>query len=251
MSPAENIYFILIAIVMLIVTLVVWLIFRKRKKWAISLTTLFVIGYVGFYLYYPTLKVNIHAERYEQVTAYLANNYPNKKFYIEPEHYEEGYNVGEFRVNDVKSPTIGVNLRVGRDGQVMQLSTWSKNEIPTQEDLWKVIPSFHGGTYTLDKKIANITKTDEWIDGELTVFALTIDDLPAIAIFNYSSGGYSLLDLQQGKEAGFISIEIDGYVCTYIDEGYAGEKVTLKLKNGEEYTLDVDGNKGRLIVEPI
>jgi hypothetical protein len=219
----------------------VWLIFRKRKKWAIALTSVLVIGYIGYYVYYPSLKVNTHAERYEQVIDYLAKNYPNKQFNIFPKHYEEGYRVGEFTVNDVESPTIGVTLHVGEEGQVTQISTWSKNEYPTQQELWREIEFIYGETYTLDKEIAKITKQDEWIDGELTAFALTIDNMPAIAIFNYSREGYGLLELQQGEREGFISIEID--------ESYQGEMVTIHLKNGEEYSLNVDKNKGRLIVE--
>ena len=248
-SPSESIYFFLIAICMLIIILFVWLIFRKRKKWAVGLTSLLVIGYIAYFLYYPTLKVNSHSERYEQVIAYLAKNYPNKEFHIEPKHYEEGYNVGEFTVNDVKLPTMGVTLRVGDEGEVTQLSAWSKNEYPTQQELWREIEFFYGETYSLDKEIAKIIKQDEWIDGELTVFALTIDDMPTIAIFNYSSEGYKLLELQQGEQEGFIFIEIDDYVWIYIDESYQGEKVTMHLKNGEEYALHVDENKGKLIVE--
>ena len=251
MSPSESIYFFLIALCILIIILIVWWIFRKRKKWAVGLTFLLVIGFIAYFLYYPTLKVNTHGERYEQVVAYLAKDYPNKEFHIEPKFYEEGYSVGEFRVNDVKLPTMGVTLRVGGNGEVTQLSTWSKNEYPTQRELWREIEFFHGDTYSLDKEIAKIMKHDEWFDGELTVFALTIDDMPAIALFNYSSEGYQFLELQQGEQEGFIFIEKDDYVWIYIDERYRGEKVTIYLKNGEEYSLNVNGNKGKLIVEKL
>lgn len=249
MSPSEIIYFFLIAIIILAAIMIVWLIFRKRKKWAITLTSMFVIGYFAYYIYSPTLKENSHKERYEQVIDYLAKNYPNKHFNIEPKYYEEGYRIGEFQVNDVKTPTMGVTFRVGEEGQVTQVSNWSKNEYPTQQELWREIEFIYGETYTLDKEISKITKQDEWIDGELTAFALTIDDMPAIAIFTYSSAGYGLLEFQQGEREGFISIEIDGYVFLYIDESYQGAKVTIHLKNGEEFSLNVDKNKGRLIVK--
>ncbi|MFV8261685.1 hypothetical protein ACNNMU_09895 [Aerococcus viridans] len=35
------------------------------------------------------------------------------------------------------------------------------------------------------------------------------------------------------------------------DERYPGEKVTIQLKNGEEYTLNIDKHKGRLIIEKL
>ncbi|MBE4909863.1 hypothetical protein IMZ08_17650 [Bacillus luteolus] len=250
MSPSENIYFFLIgAIVLIVIIIFVWLIFRKRKKWAIALTSVVVIGYVGYYVYYPTLKVNTHEDRYERLVAYLGEYYPDKEFTILPEHYEEGYTVGQFDVNDIKNPTMGVTLRVDKEGKVTQIGTWSNQEYPTQLELWREIEFMYGETYTLNKEISEIIKRDEWIDGELTAFALTIDDMPTIALFNYSSKGYSLLELRKGDHEGFVSIEENGYVFVYIHERYQGETVTFQLKNGEEFTLNVDQHKGRLIVE--
>ncbi len=110
MSPSENIYFALIAIIILVVIMIVWLIFRKRKKWAIVLTCTLVIGYIAYYVNYPSLKVNTHAERYEQVIEYLKKYYPNKQFNIVPKHYEEGYRVGEFTVNEVNHTNNGYDI---------------------------------------------------------------------------------------------------------------------------------------------
>lgn len=250
-NPSEVIYFLLIGVAILVAILFVSFIFRGRKKWAIVITTVLVIGFVGYYLYYPSLKVKTHTERYEQVMDYLAKKYPNKKFTISPKHYEEGYTVGEFMVNDIKIPQMGVTLSVDKEGQVTQTSTWSTQDYPTQQELWREIPFSYGGTYTLDKELAEITKLDEWINGELTAFALTIDNLPAIALFNYSNAGYGLLELQQGEQEEVVSIEMEGYLFIYIDDRYQGDKVTVELKNGEEYTANVDENKGRLIVRKL
>ena len=104
-------------------------------------------------------------------------------------------------------------------------------------------------SYTLDKEIVNVTKQDVWIEGELTVFALTIDDMPTIALFTYSSGGYGLLDLQQGEREGFVFIEHDGNAFIYIDERYQEEMITIQLDNREDYTLKTEQKKGRLIVD--
>lgn len=241
-NPSEVISFFLIGMIILVIIFFVWILFRKRKKWAAAITMILVIGYVSYYFYYPVLKVNTHAKRYEQLTVYLTKNYPNRQFNIEPIHYEEGYRVGDFQVNDVKSPNIGVTLRVDDKGQVKQLGTWSKNEYRHNKSIF----SFRK-TYTLDKEIPKISKQDEWIDGELTVFALMMDDLPAIAIFQYySSGDYKFLELQQGEQEGFVSLEKDDYLFIYIDERYRGEKVTIQKENGEEYSVNAVENKGRL-----
>ncbi|MBX9975917.1 hypothetical protein [Cytobacillus firmus] len=57
------------------------------------------------------------------------------------------------------------------------------------------------------------------------------------------------MELQQGEREGFVFIEENGYLFIYIDKSYQGEAVTIHLKNGEEYTLNVDQQKGRLIVK--
>ena len=229
--------------------IVILLIFRKRKKWAIALTSVVVIGYVGYYVYFPTLKVNTHSERYEKLIDYLGENYPDKEFTILPKNYEEGYTVGQFDVNDIENSRMGVTLHVDKGGKVTQIGTWSNQEYPTQQELWREIEYIYGETYTLNKDISEVTKQDEWINGELTAFALTIDDMPAIALYNYSSEGYSLLELRQGDHEGFVFVEVDDYVFVYIDEGYQGETVTIHLKNGEEYNLNVAQHKGQLIVK--
>ena len=253
MRPGELIIFLLAGAALLAVILISWVIFRKRKKWAIVLTAVLVVGYTGFYLYFPTLKVNMHAKRYEQVIQYLAENYPNQEFTIIPEHFEEGYRVGQFRVNDRKTPMVGVTLRVDKKGQVTQGGTWggvwTNREYPSQRELWQELEYTFRDDYTLDMEIAEVTKQDEWIDGSLTVFALTIDNMPTIAIFTYSSGGYGLLDIQQGAHEGFVFIEHDGNVFIYIDERYQEETITIHLENREDYTLKTEQNKGRLIVE--
>lgn len=109
-------------------------------------------------------------------------------------------------MNDIETPTIGVTLRVDKD-DVTEIGTWSDLEYPTQQELWREIHSYYESPYSLSKDLAKITKIDEWIYGELTAFALTIDDMPAIALFYYSKAGYGLLKLQEGKREGYIILE--------------------------------------------
>ncbi|WP_153732769.1 hypothetical protein [Sporosarcina obsidiansis] len=249
MNPGELIMYLLIGMALAVVILLNWLILRKRKKLAITLTGLLVIGYVGSYLYYPTLKTNTHANRYEQVIEYLSETYPNREFQISPKHYENGISVGEFDVNDRNTPTMGVTLRVDKKGQVTQTATWSNRGYPTQQELWREVEFIHGDPYSLDKENAHITKDDVWIKGELTVFALTINDTPAIAVFNYSKEGYGLLQLEQGEHEGFIVVEEAGYVFIYTDERYPKESITADLENGKNVSFNVAKQKGRLVVE--
>lgn len=229
------------------VIIVIWFIFRRRKKTAIVLSSVLVIGYVGYYTYYPTLKENTHAKRFEHVNSYLAEKYPNRTFMITPEHYEEGYMVGEFRVNDIETPMIGATLHVDKRGAVTQTGSWEDSAYPTQREVWKTLEFIYGEFYTLDKEIPNITKEDEWIEDELIAFALTINDIPAIALFNYSSDAYSLIDLKEGERDGFVVMEEKGDLFIYVDEQYHEDTITVNLENGEELTVNVQQQKGLIV----
>lgn len=249
MSPSDVITFMLLGMAVLIVIGVVWVLFRKRKKWATVITCVLLAGYVGYYLTYPTIKVNTHAKRYEQIVDYLENMYPDREFDVSPEHFEEGYSVGRFDVNDVETPLLGVMYSVDRKGNVSQVGFWESDRNPTQRELWKELISH--GYYSLDDKPNDVTKVDEWIKGELTAFALTFNGNPAIAVFQYSNASYGLYELKEGKKQGFVSVEVEGHVFIYIDEQYEGEVVTVPLKNGEEYRVNAAEHKGKLIVKEI
>ncbi|MEG0473115.1 MAG: hypothetical protein RR588_12350 [Solibacillus sp.] len=228
MNPAENIYFFLLGFGVLFAI---------------------VIGFAVYYMYFPTIKKNTHAERFQQIQVYLEETYPEKQFAITPQQYEPGYTVGDFEINDLNTPLIGVTLRVHKDGDVSQIATWSKEDYPTQQELWRVIEFHYGEMYSLDKEMGKFIHKDHWIEGELTAFALTINDVPSIALFNYSNGGYSLLELKEGERGKFVSVELDGYLFIYIDENYQGELVTIETTAGKQFTLNAPEQKGRLIVE--
>ena len=215
MRPGDLISFILLGIGLLIVILFIFFILRKRKKLAIALTMPLLIGYVSYYMLFPTIQENTHAKRYQQLEAYLSTTYLERHFVITPQHFEQGVNVGDFEVHHLDTPEIGVTLRVKKDGSVSQVSTWTNSDYPTQQELWRVLQTNLLGDYALDKEIPEIKKIDTWIDGELTVFALTVDDQPAIAIFTYSNAGYSLIDVIEGTREQPVTAEYEHYVFTY------------------------------------
>ena len=248
MRPGELISFMLFGIGILIVILFIFFILRKRKKLAIGLTIPLVIGYVGYYILFPTLQENTHAKRYQQLEDYLSTTYPEKHFVISPQQFEPGVYVGEFQVHQLDTPEIGVTLRVQKDGSVSQLSTWTNSNYPTQQDLWRELQSNFLGNYSLDKEIPEMKKIDTWIDGELTVFALTIDDNPSIAIFTYSNTGYKLIGVTEGKQGEVTTAEYENYLFIYIDDYYAEAIATIHSKSGETYSIDTLEQKGRLII---
>lgn len=250
MNPGEVIYFSLVAMAGIVVLGVIWLLFRKRKKLAVALTSLLVLSYAGYYIYFPTMKINTHAARYEQMVDYLATQYPQKEYKIYPKSYEVGYGVGRFAVNYVETPMIGVTFDVDKTGKVEQVGTWTKGEYKAQQDLWRKMESIYVEPYTLDVEIPKITKEDEWMAGELTAFALTIDQLPAVALFTYSKESHGLIEWRVEEREKFIVMEESGYLFVYADAQYEGDTVTGNLSTGEEFTVDVK-QKGQLIVEKL
>ena len=205
MRPGELISFMGLGIVVFIVILFICFILRKRKKLAIALTIPLIIGYVSYFIFFPTIQENTHAKRYQQIEAYLSTTYPEKHFVISPQHFEQGVNVGDFQVHHLDTPEIGVTLRVKKDGSVSQVSTWTNSDYPTQQELWRNLQTNFLGDYALDKEIPEVKKIDTWIDGELTVFALTVDGKPSIAIFTYSNAGYSLIEVTEGERGEIVT----------------------------------------------
>ena len=248
MRPGELISFIGLGIVVLIVILFICFILRKRKKLAIALTMPLIIGYVSYFIFFPTIQENTHAKRYQQLEDYLSTTYPEKQFVITPQHFEQGLNVGDFKVHHLDTPEIGVTLRVKKDGSVSQVATWTNSHYPTQQELWRIPEINFLGDYALNKEIPEVKKVDTWIDGELTVFALTIDDKPSIAIFTYSHAVYSLIEVAKGKRGEIVTAEYENYMFSYIDEYYAEDSATIHLQSGDTYSINTLEQKGRLIV---
>ena len=248
MRPGDLISFMLLGIGVLIVILFICFILRKRKKLAVALTIPLIISYVSYFIFFPTIQENTHAKRYQQIKAYLSITYPEKHFVISPQHFEQGVNVGDFEVHHLDTPEIGVTLRVKKDGSVSQVATWTNSDYPTQQELWRNLQTIFLGNYSLDKEIPEIKKIDTWINGELTVFALTIDDKPSIAIFTYSHAGYGLIDVTEGKRGEIVTAEYENYLFSYIDEYYAEDSATIRSTSGDTYSINALEQKGKLIV---
>lgn len=248
MKLSELIDFLLIGFLLLIIIVIAWFILRKRKKWAMAITAVLIAGYTGYYFYLPILKTKIHAAKYEQVIEYLDSNYPDRQFTVRPERYEPGYYVGTFDINYKETPETGVTLHVEDNGDVIQKSYWDAMDYPSQQDLWQTLTLSYHDDYSLDSKNVETIKQDEWIDGELTVFALTIDGNPAIAVFEYSKAGYGMQDLRESQNGDFVSAEAEGRVFVFIDEAYKGETAEVTLQNGETISVDAAEYKGGLFV---
>ena len=249
MRPGEMISFMLLGIVVFIVILLIFVILRKRKKLAIALIIPLMLGYVAYYISFPNSQENTHTKRYQQLEDYLGITYPEKHFVVSPQQFESGVNVGEFQVHQLDTPEIGVTLRVQKDGSVSQLATWTNSTYPTQQELWRELQINFLGDYTLDKEIPEIKKMDTWIDGELTVFALTIDDKPSIAIFTYSNEGYELIEVKEGKQGEIVTAEYEHYLFIYIDEHYVEDTATIHSKSGDTYTVNVIEQKEQLVIK--
>lgn len=251
MNAGDNIYFFLLGIGVLTVIGIIGFMLRKGKKTAITVSLALVVGYISYYTYFPTLQEHRHAERYQQLEAYLETTYPDKQLSISSKHYTAGDPVGEFNVHDTKTPKMGVVLRVDQEGQVAQVATWTNADYPMQQDVWQELAFSYGDAYSLDKEMPDIMKEDMWVDGELSVFALIINGVPSIAIYQYSNEGYGLVELKEGGSGEFVTTEADGRLFIYIDQHYPKETLTIHSLSGTPRTLQISEQKGQLIVEDI
>nr|WP_156129524.1 hypothetical protein [Jeotgalibacillus malaysiensis] len=225
--------------------IVTWVVFKKKKRMAISISVLLAAGLAASYFYYPVYKANEHAKRHEVMMNYLRENYPGETFNVSREVYEPGVIVGSFDIAYADTPEIGVTMQVERDGQVFQRSTWTDDSTPEQEELWQDLLFFYGEEYTLDKQLPELKKVDQYIDGKLTVFALDINDQPAIAVYEYDQNSYGLLALEEGQKDEFVQIESGGQLFIYADEDIEENKIDLLNSNDP---LNISDQKGKLII---
>lgn len=245
MRPAESINFAIAGVLVLLFVIVTWFIFKKKKRIAISISVLLVTGFAAVYFYFPVYKAHEHADRFDVMMTYLGENYPGETFNVRREVYEPGVIVGEFDIAYTDTPEIGVTMQVERDGQVFQRSTWTDDSTPGQEELWRELPFFYGDEYTLGKQLPELKKVDQYIDGKLTVFALDINDHPAIAVYEYDRKGYGLLALEEGQEDEFVQIETGGKLFIYADKDI--EENEIDLLNSHEPFI-ISDQKGKLII---
>lgn len=249
MNLAESIMFSAAGSILLMIIAASWLIFRRKKKIALIITAVIAISYIGYYMYYPTGQKNMHAKRYDQLTAYLAETYPGDAFTVRPKQYEKGIQAGEFTVNRKETPEIGVTLHVDKAGTVKQTNYFTAGGILPQDELWKDLILYGNEWYTLDTELPEVVKKDSWTDGGLTVFAVTIGGKPVIALYTYSKEASGLLKAEEGEENGAAAVEYDGRLFVYADEAYEGSTVTVKLSSGFEKAVSVADRKGQLITE--
>lgn len=129
MKPEDFIFLIGVAIMALIVALLNTYIFRKRKKIARIISGLMVLGYISFFALYPTIRSDIHAQRYDQLVEHLQQTYPNEEFEVHSRNYDEVIQLGDFDVNNKSTPNKGVTYRVEKNGDILPLGgSWQRGE---------------------------------------------------------------------------------------------------------------------------
>lgn len=121
MKPVDLFFLIGIAIILLVLVIIIFIIFRKRKKVARIIVSLMVIGYFIFFAIYPSIRAYMHAQRYDELEAYLQNTYPTEEFNIESRDYNTVIQFGDFDVSNKKTPNKGVTYRVKQDGEIILL----------------------------------------------------------------------------------------------------------------------------------
>lgn len=127
MKPEDLIFLIGISVIISIAVVIIFIIFRKRKKIARIIVSIIVSSYIVFFAIYPTIRSNIHAKLYDELEEYLQNTYPTEEFYIESRNYDDVIQLGDFDVSNKSIPDRGVTYRVKKDGEIIQLDgSWQR-----------------------------------------------------------------------------------------------------------------------------
>ncbi len=251
MGGGENIYFSIIAFLLLLVFAIVWVIFRKRQKVVWFCAFVMVGGFVGYYSYYPTMLEHTHQQRLLILNEYLDKTYPTATFDVRPQQLEAGDRLGDFYVHHVESPYIGVILRVTDDEQVTQIGMWDATDYPSQEELWRKLTTILDADYTLGQTIANIKMHDYWLEDALTVFAVTIDEKLALALFHYTAEGYGFISLTYGNQPHVVTASYEDFVFVYVEADSKIDVIPVTFTSGEQHMLDTTDHKGQILVKKL
>lgn len=247
MNAGELLTYLSIGLLVLVLMLIIGILLRRRKKAVLIIISLIAIVYIGLYFYDPVYKAKTHQQNYEQMVHYLKMQDPAHLYEVSPKIYEAGVYVGEFTVHRQGNPNFGSLFQVSREGEVFEKGSWYDIPHPTgEEELWEhLIFSFYEG---FQKELPQIVKKDQWLEGEEAVFALTVDNKPALASFHYDQASLSQQPTEIAEDKDFVVLEKAQKLFVYASETLVEEELSLLLENGETLNVDVAGKKGRLIV---
>lgn len=249
MMPGDLIGFLFIGACMLVVIVIVALVFRKRKKIALIISVLLLIGYGIYFFAFPSIQASKHQKSYVVLSDYLQKQYPTQQFDVIPEEYEVGIAAGDFYINDVRTPNRGVSLRVNNN-EVVQIATWS-NPVEKQEDVWQDLLLHYKEIYQLGQPIDQIQKLAYYEDGRFTVFGLKVDENLAIAVYDYFEGGYGLERIEEFSKGDVVHLIHNDQLLVFVTSENAAATIEIPLENGEKRLLDVTPNEAQLLVEDL
>lgn len=248
MMPADLIGFMFLGVCMLIVIGIMALVFRKRKKVTLIISSLLIISYSIYFFAFPSIQANKHEKSYAVLTEYLAQQYPDQQFTIVPEHYEVGVAPGDFDVHDVRTSNRGVSLRVNGN-EVVQIATWTK-PVDRQEDLWQELLLYYKETYQLDQPMDYIKELAYYNEGSFTVFGLKVDGNAAIAVYDYFDGGYRLEAIEEFAHEEVVHLVHNDQLLVLVTDKNAAATVTIALEDGER-SFDVTPKQAQILVEKL
>lgn len=184
-------------------------------KVVVAIGGLLLLALVGYYTYFPTLQENRHAANYERLDAYLQKTYPEVDYIIHNKPpLEEGGYIYEFQVSRTDSATSGLIYHVDGD-DVSEYGHWSNEPYPTsKENVWK--QQFYHDIRPLDELPVQAEKVDMLEHNGYLIFALDVDGVPYITIYDYSSAALSQLVEQAGETGQPLTVEYEGSTYTFV-----------------------------------
>lgn len=227
MRPGDNIYFLFLGFIALIVFFICLWLFRKRMQIPLIIGAVMAIALILYYINYPAIKERQHEKDYATLMAYLEERYPDISYIATPETLEEGAFVGEFYVTREDVPEYGLIVHVKGD-EVAQSGWYSPSHQITKDTLWQNFYHFQDASF--ENPIRKITPVDRLEVGELNIVAVIIEGIPAIGAFEYSSGAIKTLEMKEGSKGKSVSVTINDNEYTFFPEDYNGELPEAAVK---------------------
>lgn len=253
MSPVELIQIMFFGSILVIVLALVWFIFWRKKKIALTVTIFSVVAFTLFFALQPYYIQQQHAKRYEIVVDYLHEQYPEYKFDISPKILKEGDTPYEYQVvaNDYKYRNE--YYRVDQNGLVM-FSHYSTLNYGKEEELdYLLLNSIYEKPFEYIERNVKLEEISRYEDDSFLLRLMNVDGEAILYNYLKIDGQFFLEQSKYSNESNYIEMNVspkhyESYNVLAILPGFTEEQ--WNREGGKEAEFELKGEIPAIYVVP-
>lgn len=254
MSPVELIQMIFFGSILVIVLAIVWFIFRKKKKIALTVTIFSVVVFILFFALRPYYIQQQHAERYEILVDYLHKQYSKYEFDISPKILEEGDTPYEYRVVANNYKYRNEYYRVDQNGVVM-FSHYSTMVDGNEEELdYLLLNSVYEKPFEYIERSVELKEIVRYEEDSFLLRLMSVEG--ELILYNYlkkRDGQFFLEKSRLPNENNYIEMNVSpnhytNYYVLATLPGFMEEQ--WRKENGEAAKVEIKGETPAIYVVP-